>query len=44
LAENLALLLQKFPELNQLIESWPNLPEQIKVGILAMVRAIKVPK
>ena len=41
LAENLAFLLQKFPDLARIIEFWPDLPEAIRTGILAMVRAVK---
>ncbi|MCP4712794.1 MAG: hypothetical protein GY869_29555 [Planctomycetes bacterium] len=35
----MALLLQKYPDLAGLIEAWPNLPEPVKAGILAMVDA-----
>ena len=38
LAENLAFLLQKFPDLVRIIEFWPELPEPVKAGILAMVQ------
>ena len=29
------------PDLAEIIEAWPNLPEPIRVGILAMIRASK---
>jgi len=41
LAHNLALLLQKYPDLAGLIEAWPNLPEPVKAGILAMIESVK---
>jgi hypothetical protein len=28
-----------FPDLTSVVEAWPTLPEAIKAGILAMVRA-----
>jgi len=39
LAENLALLVQKYPDLIMLIEAWETLSEPVKAGILAMVQA-----
>jgi len=38
-AENLALLAEKSPDLALLIERWNDLPDAIKAGILAMVKA-----
>jgi len=43
LAQNLALLLQKYPDLAGLIEAWPELPEPVKAGILAMIEASTKP-
>jgi hypothetical protein len=37
LAENLALLTAKYPELEQIITAWPNLPEDIKSQIKALI-------
>ena len=39
LAENLALLASKSPDLVLVVEYWDNLPEAVKVGIMAMVKA-----
>ena len=39
LAECLAFLAEKVPDLAAVIDAWPALPEAIKKGILAMVRA-----
>ncbi len=30
---------QKYPDLAAVIEAWPNLPEALKAGIVAMVKA-----
>ncbi len=38
LAENLALLVQKFPDLVRIIEAWPDLSKPVKAGVLAMVQ------
>jgi len=38
LARYLALLLQKYPEIVQIVKVWPDLPEVIRVGILAMIK------
>jgi hypothetical protein len=35
----LSFLAQKLPDLGSVIEAWPQLPEAIKAGILAMVKA-----
>ena len=35
-----AILLQKHPELEQIITAWPELPEPIKKAILSMVRTV----
>ena len=37
LAENLALLVQEHPDLAQIGEAWPNLPEHIKQAIKALI-------
>ncbi len=39
LARCLALLTQKSPDLALLVESWDNLPEAVRAGIVAMVKA-----
>ena len=39
LACYLALLLQEYPEISQIVKVWPELPEAIRTGILAMVNA-----
>ena len=41
LADCLALLVQQCPDLTQIIEAWPSLPEAVKAGILAMVKAAR---
>jgi len=38
LARYSALLLQQHPDLKQIIESWSEMPEPVKAGILAMVQ------
>ncbi len=35
-----AILLQKHPDLEQIITAWPELPEPIKNAILSMVRTV----
>ncbi len=39
MASCLALLAQDEPDLGAVIRAWPELPEAVKVGIVAMVRA-----
>jgi len=39
LAENLALLYQKYPELQQIISAWPDLPEHIKAAVKTLVNS-----
>jgi hypothetical protein len=39
LAEYLALLGEKQPDLGAVVKAWPTLPEAVKAGILAMVKA-----
>jgi len=38
-AKNLVILLPKYPELANIFEAWPSLPEAVKAGIMAMVQA-----
>ena len=38
-AKSLAKILQNCPDLNLIVEAWPDLPEAVKVGIAAMVKA-----
>jgi len=38
MAHSMALLLQKHPDLAQVVEHWPNLPEHIKAAIKALVK------
>jgi hypothetical protein len=38
LATSLAILLQKYPELQEIISAWPKLPENIKAGIKVLVQ------
>ena len=38
LARNLALLVQKHPDLEQILSAWPGLPEHIKTAIMALVQ------
>jgi len=44
LAQNLALLVQEYPDLERIISAWPELSEPVKAGILAMVQAAGKPK
>jgi hypothetical protein len=37
-------VLQKYPELRQLVEAWPNLPEHIKTAIKALLAQAHNPK
>ena len=41
LALGLARILEDFPELTRVINSWPTLPQAIRTGILAIVNADK---
>jgi hypothetical protein len=41
LASCLAFLAEKSPDLAAVITAWPKLPEPLKAGILAMVKAVK---
>ena len=41
LAFRLALLVEKWPDLQAIIDAWPDLPEAIKTGIVAMVKAAR---
>jgi hypothetical protein len=34
-------LVQKFPDLEQIISAWPELPEQVKEQIISLVKANK---
>jgi len=38
LARSLALLVRDCPELNTIVQAWPDLSEALKSGILAMVK------
>ena len=40
LASRLALLVQKSPDLALLVERWDTLPEAMRAGMMAMVRAL----
>jgi len=39
LPDGLPEILQKHPDLEAVISAWPELPEAVKAGIVAMVRA-----
>jgi hypothetical protein len=39
LARNLALTAQNNPDLAAVVDAWSDLPDAVKVGILAMVQA-----
>ena len=41
LASCLAFLVEKMPDLARVVKAWPELPEAIKAGILAMVKATR---
>ena len=41
LASCLAFLSEKMPDLACVIEAWDGLPEAVRAGILAMVKAVK---
>jgi len=38
LSTNLGILLQKWPELKQIIAAWPELPEHIKTAVKALTQ------
>ncbi|MFC1782735.1 hypothetical protein ACFL02_04010 [Planctomycetota bacterium] len=38
-AQNLDILLQEYPDLERILTAWPDLPEPVKAGIVAMVQA-----
>ena len=38
-AKSPAILLQKYPDLALILDAWPDLPEPVKAGILAMIKA-----
>jgi len=40
LAPRLALLVQDHPDLLALLDTWPELPEAIRAGIVATVQAV----
>ena len=44
LASCLAFLAEKVPDLASVVKAWPVLPEPVKAGILAMVRASYPPR
>ena len=39
LASCLAFLLERIPDLGPVVKAWPDLPDAVKAGILAMVKA-----
>ena len=41
MASCLAFLAEKMPDLAAVVEAWDRLPEAVKAGILAMVKAVK---
>ncbi|MGD1001192.1 MAG: hypothetical protein ABSA67_10905 [Candidatus Brocadiia bacterium] len=41
MASCLAFLSEKSPDLADVVRAWPKLPEPLRAGILAMVRATK---
>jgi hypothetical protein len=43
LAVCLALLEQKYPDLAGIVRAWPELPEALRAGIVAMVKASAKP-
>ena len=38
---SLAILLQKYPDLQEIISAWPNLPEHIKAAVKALIQTEK---
>jgi hypothetical protein len=41
LSPDLSLAIERYPELANLIATWPTLPEALRTGIVAMVDASK---
>jgi hypothetical protein len=44
LSEALAVSLPSDPDLNFVMEAWPNLPAALRVGILAMIESAQRPE
>jgi hypothetical protein len=41
LSTGLDKILQKYPDLRQIVKAWPKLPEHIKAAIKALVQTLK---